>query len=47
MGVRIRPKYAEGLSYQQIADVTGLSVSLVGVRIHRMKQAFTDRYVEQ
>jgi DNA-directed RNA polymerase specialized sigma24 family protein len=37
----------EGLSYQQIADVTGLSVSLVGVRIHRMKQAFTDRYVEQ
>ena len=39
--------YMEGLSYQQIADVTGLSVSLVGVRIHRMKQAFTDRYVEQ
>ena len=39
--------YMEGLSYQEIAEVTGLSVSLVGVRLHRMKQAFTDRYVEQ
>jgi len=39
--------YMEGLSYKEIADVTGLSVSLVGVRLHRMKQAFTDRYVEQ
>jgi RNA polymerase sigma-70 factor (ECF subfamily) len=39
--------YMEGLSYQEIADVTGLSVSAVGVRIHRLKQAFTDRYVER
>jgi RNA polymerase sigma-70 factor (ECF subfamily) len=39
--------YMEGLPYQEIADVTGLSVSAVGVRIHRMKQAFTDRYVER
>lgn len=38
--------YMEGLSYQEISDVTGLSVSLVGVRLHRMKQAFTERYVE-
>lgn len=39
--------YMEGLTYQEIADVTGLGVSLVGVRIHRMKVAFTDRYVER
>ena len=39
--------YMEGLPYQEIADVTGLSVSAVGVRIHRMKQAFTERYVER
>jgi RNA polymerase sigma-70 factor (ECF subfamily) len=39
--------YMEGLSYQEIAAVTGLSESAVGVRIHRMKQAFTDRYVER
>ena len=39
--------YMEGLSYQEIADVTGLSVSVVGVRLHRMKQAFTERYVER
>lgn len=38
--------YMEGLSYQDIADVTGLSVSAVGVRLHRMKRAFTERYVE-
>jgi RNA polymerase sigma-70 factor (ECF subfamily) len=39
--------YMEGLSYQEIADVTGLSVSGVGVRIHRMKQAFIERYMER
>ncbi|MEM7416063.1 MAG: RNA polymerase sigma factor [Gemmatimonadota bacterium] len=39
--------YMEGLSYQEIADVTGLSVSHVGVRLHRMKQSFTERYVEE
>lgn len=38
--------YMEGLSYREIADVTGLSVSAVGVRLHRMKQAFTERYLE-
>jgi RNA polymerase sigma-70 factor, ECF subfamily len=38
--------YMEGLSYREIADVTGLGVSAVGVRLHRMKQAFTQRYVE-
>ncbi len=39
--------YMEGLSYQEIADVTGLSVSAVGVRLHRMKETFTDRFVER
>jgi len=39
--------YMEGLSYQEIADVTGLSVSAVGVRLHRIKQAFTERFVER
>ena len=38
--------YMEGLKYQAIAEVTGLSESAVGVRIHRMKKAFTDRYLE-
>jgi len=38
--------YMEDLSYQQIADVTGLSASAVGVRVHRIKQAFMRRYVE-
>ena len=38
--------YMEGLTHEQIAGVTGLSNSAVGVRIHRMKKAFTERYVE-
>lgn len=38
--------YMEGLKYQEIAEVTGLSESAVGVRIHRMKEAFTKRYLE-
>lgn len=38
--------YMEGLSYQDVADVTGLSAANVGVRLHRMKQVFTRRYVE-
>jgi DNA-directed RNA polymerase specialized sigma24 family protein len=36
----------EGLKYEEIADVTGLSQSAVGVRIHRMKEMFTERYLE-
>lgn len=39
--------YVEGLSYREIADVTGLSVNAVGIRLHRMKQAFTERFVER
>ena len=37
--------YLDDLSYQEMAAVTGLSVSHVGVKIHRMKQAFIDQYV--
>ena len=39
--------YMEGLSHREIADVTGLGVSAVGVRVHRMKRSFTERYVER
>jgi RNA polymerase sigma-70 factor (ECF subfamily) len=38
--------YMEGLSYGEIADVTGLTESAVGVRIHRMRKTFTERYIE-
>lgn len=38
--------YMEGLKYQEIAEVTGLSESAVGVRIHRMKNVFMERYLE-
>ena len=37
--------YMEGLTLEEIAGVTGLSSSAVGVRIHRMKKSFTERYV--
>ena len=37
--------YLDELSYQEMAEVTGLSVSRVGVKIHRVKQAFLDQYV--
>ncbi len=39
--------YLEGLSYDEIADVAGLSVNAVGMRLHRMKQTFTERFVER
>jgi RNA polymerase sigma-70 factor (ECF subfamily) len=39
--------YMEGLQYQEIADVTGLTAGAVGLRLHRMKHAFTEQYVEQ
>lgn len=39
--------YMEGLTHEEIADVTGLSQSAVGVRIHRMKKVFAERYVER
>jgi RNA polymerase sigma factor (sigma-70 family) len=39
--------YMEDLSHQEIADVVGLGVGAVGVRIHRLKQAFKQRYVER
>ena len=36
--------YMEGLSYQEIGDVTGLTTGAVGVRIHRLKKRFAQRY---
>ena len=37
--------YLEDLTYRQIAEVTGLSESHVGVKLHRLKRAFTERYL--
>ncbi len=37
--------YLDDLSYQEMAEVTGLSVSHIGVKTHRVKQAFIDQYV--
>jgi len=38
--------YLEDLSYRQIAEVTGLTESHVGVKLHRLKKAFIERYVK-
>lgn len=38
--------YLEDVPYAGIADVTGLSESNVGVRLHRIKRAFEERYIE-
>ncbi|HEU4560835.1 MAG TPA: RNA polymerase sigma factor [Longimicrobium sp.] len=38
--------HMEGLAYADIAQVTGLSAGAVGVRLHRIRQTFTTRYVE-
>lgn len=37
--------YLEDLSYSEMAAITGLSESNVGVRINRLKQKFVDRYL--
>ncbi len=36
--------YLEDLSYREISEVTGLTESNVGVRIYRLKKAFTEQY---
>ena len=36
----------EGLSYREIADVTGITVNYVGVKISRIKQAFEQLMTE-
>jgi len=38
--------YLEDLSYRQIAEVTGLTESHVGVKLHRLKKTFIERYVQ-
>jgi RNA polymerase sigma-70 factor (ECF subfamily) len=37
----------EGLSYRDIADVTGLTVNYVGVKLSRIKQAIEQRMTEE
>lgn len=37
--------YMEGLSHQEIAEVTGTTTGAVGVRLHRIRRLFIDRYV--
>lgn len=39
--------YLEDVTYAEIADVTGLTESHVGVRLHRVKRAFKERYMER
>jgi RNA polymerase sigma-70 factor, ECF subfamily len=38
--------YMEALSNEEIAEVTGMSTGAVGVRLHRIRKVYTDRYVE-
>jgi hypothetical protein len=38
--------YMDGHDQATIAYLTGLSAGAVAVRIHRIKSAFTNRYVE-
>lgn len=38
--------YLEGLAHEEIADVTGLSPGAIRVRIHRIKQTYTERYLK-
>jgi RNA polymerase sigma-70 factor (ECF subfamily) len=35
----------QGLSYQEIAEVTGCSLTLVKVRLHRARKAFAQRFL--
>jgi len=37
----------EGLSYREIAEVTGLTVNYVGVKVSRIKQAIEHRMTEE
>jgi RNA polymerase sigma-70 factor, ECF subfamily len=39
--------YLEDLSYREMADITGLTESNVGVRINRLKQRFVERYLSR
>lgn len=38
--------YLDGLSGQEMAEVLGVHLNAIEVRISRLKRAFTDRYVE-
>jgi RNA polymerase sigma-70 factor (ECF subfamily) len=39
--------YMDGVTQREIGDVVGLSEGAVGVRIHRLKEAFRKAYVEE
>jgi RNA polymerase sigma-70 factor (ECF subfamily) len=36
----------EGLSYREIAEITGITVNYVGVKINRIKQAIEHKMAE-
>lgn len=38
--------YMDGLDYAEIGEVLGLTPGAVGVRLHRIKQAYNARYLE-
>ena len=37
----------EGLAYREIAEITGLTVNYVGVKLSRIKQAIEQRMTEE
>jgi RNA polymerase sigma-70 factor (ECF subfamily) len=37
--------YLEDMSYRDIAEVIGITENYVGVKLNRIKQAFTERYI--
>jgi RNA polymerase sigma-70 factor (ECF subfamily) len=37
--------YLDDLSYEDMADITGLQKNNIGVRINRIKKAFVERYI--
>jgi RNA polymerase sigma-70 factor (ECF subfamily) len=39
--------YMDGIAQREIGEVVGLSEGAVGVRIHRLKAAFREAYVEE
>mgnify|MGYP001434281635 FL=1 len=38
--------YLDGLSHDQIGDVTGATRCAIAVRLHRLRTAFVERYLE-
>jgi RNA polymerase sigma-70 factor, ECF subfamily len=38
--------YLDGVSHERMSEVTGLSVGAIGVRLHRIKRTYENRYLE-